>query len=1462
MLARLFFGATLAGMWLIGVVGGMTSVSLGTANGRNAAVGTGLALANQALGGSITVGSVGGSLVGGLDLWDVEIRDRDGFPLAVIEHLQLGYGIKDIVGGRIALGKLTLTRPRIDLLKRPGRRLNFDEIFSPHKSDASAQPLPAIAFRDVAITDATVVIRTPAHPQDSVAEVETGPYGPMRVRRIEGFNAAFPYVRIKSHLAGEDGIQFVIADLEGRLSDPELDVTGARGRVTILGDSVFLDLAALELPSSEASVVGKLVVGSGPLKVDLDIRTDETNTDRVRGLVAQLPAGMVAGGRFIIRSAGDDGVEFEAQDLRMRGTHGGGTIRGHLGMLTGNEGRWFFRNTKLDMENLDIEYIRGFFDTLPIAGRLTGRFEADGPRDSLRVLLNVTLRDSLVPGWPETTLDGEGIVSIGVPGEFVFQDFNVRHADLDLGSVRRLLPSVDLLGRLSLAGYLNDPWLQLAFDGELRYRGAPGTESVAHGTVRIDGRGDTLGVWSELVLDSLDLAGFETTYPKLGVSSSFAGRSVVTGYLDSLRVDANLEGPAGQIFLAGSIALVSPRRGAHSLDVRFARLDLAAVDAKLPRTRLAGRLTGSGMADTSAGTRANLHAVLRGSDVAGVMLDSARVAARVQDGLLYLDTLGVWGNALRISASGELGLGGSRSGQMVLVARSDSVGVLDTPVAKILGPLDSTVAQEGPPSGALAVNLKAAGSFENLEVSGDFELRDFKRGGVSADSLRVTGRWNSVRGDVALQLRTDSLELGTLEFGDINVWLAGRSDSLAWRTEGHFGPRGLGGWIASGSIFRRDGSYVIPIDTTGLRLASGAWFVDSGATVRVSEGEVGFSHLALSNAAGSGAVTIEGGIPRSGMSELSMSVEALPLQDIWMLLQWDYDNVGGTLGGTLSLEGSARDPRGDLFIGLQDGRIGDVRALQLLGSLNYQRQRLLGDVRLLRRGNEILNLRLRLPLDLALTEVDARRLTGPVSVQAVADGVDLQLINAMTDAVTESAGILDVDFGVEGTWEDPALTGSITIADGSARFPKLGVRHEDLNGRFVLSGDSIKIEQLSLKSGDGTAEISGKVRMEDLSRPILDVRIQSENFRAVNIRDFLSLTATADVQLRGPVFNATLTGRGTATEGILYFADLVTKDVVNLEDTLFTDFDLVDTTLIRTEGLGSAFENRFLDSLRIDSLLLDMGSDVWLRSGEANIELLGSVRVDKERDQYRLNGTMATPRGTYRLALGPSFARELVTREFIVTRGEVKYFGTPDLDAAIDIDARHVVRSVRGEDIVVMVHLGGTIYDPRLSFSSDLRPPISETEILSYLFFGAPSVEAFSGTSGSGNQRLVEQGLAQFLGALSGQLEYSLISDLGVPLDYVQIRPTVAATGLSGTEIALGKRLGDKWFLTLSPRLCARNEFFSPRNVGASLEYRFSRQWLFSVSGDPVQSCAVALPSQQLSLKYQIGADILWEKRY
>src|SRR6185503_353916 len=101
-------------------------------------------------------------------------------------------------------------------------------------------------------------------------------------------------------------------------------------------------------------------------------------------------------------------------------------------------------------------------------------------------------------------------------------------------------------------------------------------------------------------------------------------------------------------------------------------------------------------------------------------------------------------------------------------------------------------------------------------------------------------------------------------------------------------------------------------------------------------------------------------------------------------------------------------------------------------------------------------------------------------------------------------------------------------------------------------------------SGNGSLQVGGIIRLMELSKPVTDLTFNAQNFRAIDVPNFFRIEASADLTMQGPVLGATLRGHGTITSGVVYFADIINKQIVNLEDTLYADVMLPqDTLLIR-----------------------------------------------------------------------------------------------------------------------------------------------------------------------------------------------------------------------------------------------------------------------------------------------------------
>ncbi|MSR06745.1 MAG: hypothetical protein EXR93_06750 [Gemmatimonadetes bacterium] len=1426
-------------------VAGFADAAMRTAAGRNIIVRAGLNAANSRIDGRLTVGQVDGSIRHGLEARDVAIEGNDGVELARVPELSIRYRLRDLLRGRIVLGQLTLSRPTITLVQQPGGRLNVEDILRLGKPRQGGRN-PLVAFSDVAVNGGRITVTTFA---DSSAR------GEPRVRRFDGLNLRLGYLRLASPLAAERAIRMEVADMRVKMSDPLLDIRGGAGLIEIDGDSARVAMDALVLAGSRSKVQGVFSWHTRAVLFNLAVETKDASLDDVRGLAPKIHTGLTASGALTLRTNQDGTFEFQSDRVTVRGTGGGGSLAGRMGFVLGPKDTWGARGVDITLDNFDLEYVRPILDSMPLAGRLTGTLEADGPRARLVVGADFAFRDSLVAGWPETRIRATGTVGVGGPDAFTWRGVQVEQSRIDLATVRRLLPAVALRGILSAIGTMNGPWLEPEFTGTLRYRDQPLPVSVAKGVVRIDARRDTIGVWANLAWDSLNLAGFRTSYPGFVANGAFAGETRLSGYADSLTLTADLTGPPGQIVGGGALTLVGPHSGVHGLDLELRALSLDGLHPSLPPSRLFGRVTGLIDADTMNPPEARIQLALDSSSVAGSGLDSLRGTLTTVDSLLRIENLALWARAAHVSAYGGLGLGGSRSDSLVFAVELDAVAGVE-PFARWLLALEPDTLRGGP-VGAASVRGTLTGSRSAFRISGEATVPHVKWGTVTLANAAATGEWQRAeRAAVRLDGTADSAGFAGFLLTNVGVGLEGRRDSLGWRFSSRMGDSVL--VAAAGRAHRDSLALAVALDSLVMSLPVHQWRADSGAVVVWTDGSLTFQHTTLVSTDGGARLLIEGALPMAGGRDgkLHGSLELLPLKDLLAVMGREYRDVAGELSGTFDLDGSTADPVMAGAFSLVNGVWGEFRAPHVETTLNYAAHRLQGRGSLRRLGEHVLDLDVDLPLDLSLETVTRRQVDGALAIHAVADSVDLAFADALLRQVREASGQINADVRIAGSWARPELSGAVAIVNGAVSLPSVGVRYEAMNGRFALVGDTIRIDQLNLESTSlavrkerGRLQVTGFLWLEEFSRPVVSLHFVTNEFHALEARNFLSAVATGELDLVGPVIGARLSGRGTMTKGVLYFSDLITKQVVNLQDTLFRDV-VQDTSFIRRQGLGPAFHNVFWDSLTIGKVDLAMGSDVWLRSNEANIQLEGSVQVAKEANVYRLDGSLATPKGTYRLQLLPG-----VSREFTVVGGQVQYFWTPDLNAALNISAQHVVKRRAEANVTVSVNVAGTLYVPKLVLSSDFQPQLSDTEIISLLLFGTPRPEDVA-TAGTRSQ--ADLAVAQLSGVLFGAGN-TLVSNLGIPLD-IQFRTSDVAAGFSGSEIAVGKQLmvfGTTLFLNGSLRGC-------PGSVvtlgGASLEFRMTREWRVAASLEPTGTCQTNGLSNNAGR--QAGVDLFWEKKF
>ncbi len=1417
--------------------------------------------------GTVAIGAVSGRFTTGFTLERVTIRDTAGAVFAEVPRLDVAYRLGNLVAGRVVFASLDLSRPRFHIVKRRSTgRFNWQEIFRLGEGKGGG-PSPLIEVHDLHVDSGHVTLVLPWNPdgrlrterqRDSALDaerakpgrrIEAGPEGLDLVRTIENLNTDISLLRLSS--PDDQPVVVEIAGLEARISDPMLEVRDLRGTLRTKNDSLVFDLPRVELPGTEGTASGRIDWPQDTIRYRFEFDAPKLALADVRFVSPDFPS---FAGKAKVRatSVSNQRVDWAITDLAVGDS--AGAIEGSLVAITDVYRGLGFRDLRVVLSNLDLDVPRPYLDTLPFHGRVSGRLEADGFFDAMTVDLDWVFEDASVTGGATNLLVLAGLLHLGGPEGMRFSGATLRDTEFDLRTVRLVAPAVSLEGRLGLNGTLTGPWKNVVFEGTAIHQDEQRPVSRATGTVRLDTRGTALALDADLQLDSLSFEGIRRGFPDLKAQGSIAGRVKLAGRLDSLHVEGAVGGAIGEVEARGLASLGSSRFGADSLLLRFRGLDLARLRGSGARTSLQGRVLATGSVD-SAEARGRLDLALGRGTIRELTFDSLVARLRGVEGFVRVDTAALQWEGGRIDARGAIGWRAPHADTIRIHADFQDLVVFDSLVRTLagMGP-DTTEGGEERLRGQGTAEIFVSGAVDTFELDAKAVIGRARFAGIRAWNINGEGSWSTVGPHFTAKVQADSLARGSLGLIDLQAEAYGRPDSLQWSgtTEGRRFAR-----LAGAGAFRRVGpESELRVDSLGLDLLGRGWRLQRPAVAWITDAAIRLDTVRFLTAEGSGSVTLVGDLPSRSPGELTVTALGIRLEDLYGLAQRDTTEIDGTLTLDLRVAGTADAPELRGLATVTGPVFRDFRAPLMRAGLDYRARRLRSDITFWRTGRPVVDVSAELPIDLAFHRVARRQLPGQISIIAKGDSVDLALVEAFTPNLRRVTGRLNMDARVEGTWEAPRLAGSVELIDGAATMPGLGVRYSAIYGTLRLSGDSILTESLSLETDPGTLTVSGGLRLPGLTRPVFDLTMDAREFRLIDVENYLSITAWGTVRLSGTVFRPVLTGEGSIANSTIYFADLITKDVINLEDPRLAD--LVDTLALRRLDLRAPFQSRFLDSLTIRNLELRLGQSVWLRSTEANIQLEGNrIRINKTRDNYVIEGDLDAPRGTYTLKL-PG-----IVRTFVVEGGSVRYFG--DLNAQVDIRARHEVRTPGATgDVAIIAHITGTLLAPNLTLRAPERPALSEEAIISLLALGTADPQG--GLRGG-----EAAGIAAAVAAYASSVLASEIaaSGQGRTADIIEIRPPLASSGLYGGQQALqlsvGRAVTEKLFLIANAGFCVGRgqQSLNARNLGASLEYRFRRELRALVAAEPVVSCF----GQGADLygpprRYQFGAELRWDREY
>ena len=1448
--------------------------------GRKKVGGYVIGLIKQAAHGYVTVDRVDGNLLNGATIVGLTITDSAHAPFVKADTVVATYGIGDLINKRIYLDNVRIVHPVIVLDRMPGGKWNYDRIFPRDTTQPPGPPgfLSWITLRNVTMVDGEVTAHSPWTPsdtlkgtkRDSVIRFTLSPLARLNVQRVAGgfqktsqfrnIYGTFPLMRLEDPNDRRQIIDVSSLRMTAEpLRPPSVRVTDVKGRFILLADSLYFHGINATLASSRLSNGrGRYNFDSNDLR--LRLRADTVATNDLLWIDPSIPKDGSGKMDFALDWVGPTS-DYLATNASL--AVAGATMSGSLGTLVTDTVA--FHDTKLRFSHLDTRTIQQLFPTIisPRQGYLTGRMAARGGFGAMRIDGDVAFQDPLT-GTSRVIALGTVGASKGI---LRATDLHLTFSPLKVSLARAVDPTLPIGGTINGKLVLNGSSATgLTATGDLVHDDVTGKSHVTGSGTYARGNRTPL-INANLQLLPLSLATVGQFVTAAGLRGTLTGPISATGPMQNLAVAADLTAPDGGTIVAHGTVDLASRPQSYDLNLKAHLFDASQISSKAPSSLLTADVAVRGAGFDPATLNATATANVQTSTYDSVTVDSATVRLAAANGLLTVDTLSVHVPHGYANASGQFGLVAGSAGKLSYAVSIDSLGAL----SRILPPTDTgavtprpailaqrvaradsaraqaaraTVAERavtGAPipafpvdtpraiprnalRGSIVAKGTATGNIHTFDMAGSGTATDIVAFGSAAHGIRANYTWT---GALTPQSRVSA------QASAVNVLALGFALDTVTLTSSYAKPSGnitLAIHQDSNRVYNASAQFTLDkdrddllLDQLRLKFDTTVYASTGPAKIHFDPTETSIEHFEIKSASG-GRVYINGKIPVNGNTDLELHVTQFEIGNIAALLQSDV-NARGLVSVDAHLRGTRAAPVIDGAFGLERLVYQGRATPEVHGRVKYADETLQTNITAGREGGPpMLVARGTVPINLAFAGVTGSRVPRDRAIDATidADSLPLDSIPPLSDVVTNLKGRALAKFTVTGTIDRPDVNGRVTLWNGSARLVPLGVTASYVAGNIRLVHDTVIVDSLVAHS-NGVIRLTGGIGIKTLTQPSFALKLTANNARIID-NDSGNLYANADVSLNGPFNNVDVTGFAHVLRGVIYIPESTGKTLVGAGDPAL--YAVADTTNIGVRELFPS-QSPLLANLRMNVALM-VDHDVFVRSNDANVEVYTDnplrIGVNRAKQTFLVDGVLLSDRGEYRFQ----------SRRFQIRQGSATFINSPKLNPTLQVTGEYDVQLPTREAIAIRIIISGTLDAPKISLESDAQPPISQTDLLSYLAFGRTSSSLLQQegggltTGGSGGSNIVGAGAAfaakqvaaAALGALTDQAAGTAARSLGA--DFFNITPAAvsldAGSFLRATQVEFAKYIQTNTFLQLQ----VRPDPASLQRPGFQITHRFN----------------------------------------
>lgn len=365
------------------------------------------------------------------------------------------------------------------------------------------------------------------------------------------------------------------------------------------------------------------------------------------------------------------------------------------------------------------------------------------------------------------------------------------------------------------------------------------------------------------------------------------------------------------------------------------------------------------------------------------------------------------------------------------------------------------------------------------------------------------------------------------------------------------------------------------------------------------------------------------------------------------------------------------------------------------------------------------------------TPIPALADRGEIEATANFDRMPLQAVLAWMAGVVNVEGILQGSVTAQGRVQDPRLVGSVDLSDGRVDLRSVGQTLEDVTGRAIFDEDGVMISNLTATDTGGRAKVDGRVGFERFKLNKLDFDVHTTSFPLRQEGSILA-RVEGDGRLRAQFEDDALIGEVR-----------LRKLEIDIPENTATPLDLERHPDVFFVGETEEPVRR-AEAYRVElSIISD--DKLIIRSKDQGFFVEASAQLKTIlTDEVAVAGTVNLHRGNFRV----------FGKRFEVRSGSMIFDGGPEMDAKVDLVARH---TLRGSNDTVTVVVSGRLSDPTIEFTSSI-PTTSEAQVIALLVTGTTRQQRGVNTSTA----QASQETTNFLtGVAAGLFSASLQSQFG-----------------------------------------------------------------------------------------------------